>query len=120
MNGLLGGGFGAFAAEGEFDEGDQSILDVAAVAAFYPEWTAIGKGVTNYLACPDFPLDEKGTKFETSGGHITGGDLASFKPITKFGDEYFKAAPSMPMSPPCSRRPAAPPSSPPSSWARTS
>ena len=67
------------------------LIDVAAVAAFYPEWTTIGKGVTNYLACPDFPLDEKGTKFETNGGHITGGDLESFKPIRQFGDEYFKA-----------------------------
>ncbi len=66
------------------------LVDVAAVAAFYPEWTTIGKGVTNYLACPDFPLDEKGTKFETAGGHIAGGDLASFKPITQFGDAYFR------------------------------
>ncbi len=66
------------------------LIDVAAVAAFYPEWTTIGRGVTNYLACPDFPLDEKGTKFETVGGHIAGGKLESFKPIVKFGDEYFR------------------------------
>jgi len=66
------------------------LVDVAAVAAFYPEWTTIGRGVTNYLACPDFPLDEKGTKFETVGGHIAGGKLESFKPIVKFGDEYFR------------------------------
>jgi hydrogenase large subunit len=61
-------------------------VDVAAVAAFYPEWTQIGKGVTNYLAAPDFPLDEKGTKFVTSGGYIADGDLATMKPITTFGD----------------------------------
>ena len=61
-------------------------IDVAAVAAFYPEWTAIGKGVTNYLAAPDFPLDDCGTKFVTSGGYIAGGDLATMKPITRFGD----------------------------------
>lgn len=67
------------------------LVDVAAVAAFYPEWTTIGKGVTNYLACPDFPLDEKGTQFETNGGHIANGDLATFKAITRFGDAYFKA-----------------------------
>jgi hydrogenase large subunit len=66
------------------------LVDVAAVAAFYPEWTTIGKGVTNYLACPDFPLDEKGTQFVTNGGHLTEGNLASFKPITKFGDPYFR------------------------------
>jgi hydrogenase large subunit len=62
-------------------------VDVAAVAAFYPEWLKIGKGVTNYLACPDFPLDEKGTRFETAGGYIAKGDLASFRPITRFGDK---------------------------------
>ncbi len=61
-------------------------IDVAAVAAFYPAWTAIGKGVTNYLAAPDFPLDEKGTRFVTSGGYIAGGDLQALKPITTFGD----------------------------------
>ncbi|MFZ5446266.1 MAG: nickel-dependent hydrogenase large subunit [Myxococcota bacterium] len=66
------------------------LVDVAAVAAFYPEWTGIGKGVTNYLACPDFPLDEQGTKFDTPGGYIAGGKLETFKPITKFGDEFFR------------------------------
>jgi hydrogenase large subunit len=65
-------------------------IDVAAVAAFYPEWTAIGKGVTNYLAAPDFPLDEKGTRFVTSGGYIAGGDLATMKPITTFGDALLR------------------------------
>jgi hydrogenase large subunit len=63
-------------------------VDVAAVAAFYPEWTKIGRGVVNYLACPDFPLDERGTSFETPGGYIANGDLGAFKPITKFGDKY--------------------------------
>jgi hydrogenase large subunit len=65
------------------------LIDVAAVGAFYADWTAIGKGVTNYLAVPDIPLDTKGTKFAMPGGFIENGNLASFKPITKFGDEYF-------------------------------
>src|SRR5213078_4654650 len=65
-------------------------IDVAAVAAFYPEWTAIGKGVTNYLAAPDFPLDEKGTSFVTPGGYIAGGDLAAMKPIKTFGDPLLR------------------------------
>jgi hydrogenase large subunit len=65
-------------------------IDVAAVAAFYPEWTTIGKGVTSYLAAPDFPLDEKGTKFVTSGGYIASGDLATMKPITTFGDALLR------------------------------
>ncbi len=64
-------------------------VDVAAVAAFYPEWTGIGKGVTNYLAAPEFPLDEKGTKFVTPGGYIPDGNLGAFKPITSFNDGYF-------------------------------
>jgi len=65
-------------------------VDVAAVASFYPEWTKIGKGVTNYLAAPDFPLDERGTKFMTSGGYIANGDIAGMKPITAFGDTFFR------------------------------
>jgi hydrogenase large subunit len=65
------------------------LIDVAAVGAFYADWTKIGKGVTNYLAVPDIPMDTKGTQFAMPGGFIEGGDLAKFKPITKFGDEYF-------------------------------
>jgi hydrogenase large subunit len=65
-------------------------VDVAAVAAFYPEWTTYGKGVINYLAAPDFPLDERGTKFETVGGYIAHGDLASYRPISSFGDPLLR------------------------------
>ena len=65
------------------------LIDVAAIGAFYADWTQIGKGVTNYLAVPDIPMDTKGTKFALPGGFIEGGDLGKFKPITKFGDEYF-------------------------------
>jgi hydrogenase large subunit len=65
------------------------LVDVAAVGAFYADWTAIGKGVTNYLAAPDIPLDTKGTQFAMPGGFIEGGNLASFKPIKSFGDDYF-------------------------------
>ena len=65
------------------------LIDVAAVGAFYADWTAIGKGVTNYLAVPDIPMDTKGTQFAMPGGFIEGGNLASYKPIKTFGDEYF-------------------------------
>jgi hydrogenase large subunit len=65
-------------------------VDVAAVAAYYPEWTKLGRGVMNYLAAPDFPLDERGTKFVTSGGYIADGKLESMKPITAFGDAYLR------------------------------
>ncbi|HEY6148723.1 MAG TPA: nickel-dependent hydrogenase large subunit, partial [Thermoanaerobaculia bacterium] len=43
-------------------------VDVCAVASMYPDWLGFGAGVTNYLAVPDLPLDEKGTKFDLPGG----------------------------------------------------
>jgi hydrogenase large subunit len=66
------------------------MVDVGAVASFYPEWTKIGGGVTNYLSVPEFPQDTKGTRFLTPGGYIKAGDVAGFKPIKTFGDEYFR------------------------------
>ena len=65
------------------------LIDVAAVGAFYADWTKVGEGVTNYLSVPDVPLDTTGTKFAVPGGFITAKDLATYKPITKFGDEFF-------------------------------
>jgi hydrogenase large subunit len=65
------------------------LVDVAAIGAFYADWTKIGAGVTNYLSVPDIPLDGKGTQFAMPGGYIAGRDLASYKPIKAFGDEYW-------------------------------
>ncbi|MCK6551206.1 nickel-dependent hydrogenase large subunit [Myxococcota bacterium] len=65
-------------------------VDVAAVAAFYPEWTKQGRGVVNYLAAPEFPIDERGTELETVGGYIANGDLASYQPIKTFGDPLLR------------------------------
>jgi hydrogenase large subunit len=66
------------------------LVDVATVAAFYADWTGHGKGVTNYLSVPDLPMDTKGTTFALPGGYIENGDLASFKPIKSFNDDFFK------------------------------
>ncbi|MDA8257171.1 MAG: nickel-dependent hydrogenase large subunit [Betaproteobacteria bacterium] len=66
------------------------LVDVAAIGAFYADWTAIGAGVMDYLSVPDLPLDTKGTQFALPGGYIKGGDLASIKPIKAFGDAYFR------------------------------
>jgi hydrogenase large subunit len=66
------------------------LVDVAAVGAYYAEWTKYGAGVTNYLSVPDLPMDTKGTVFTMPGGYIENGDLSTYKPITSFGDEYFK------------------------------
>ncbi|MBK7566008.1 MAG: nickel-dependent hydrogenase large subunit [Propionivibrio sp.] len=65
------------------------LVDVAAVGAFYADWTAIGKGVTNYISVPDIPLDTKGTQFAFPGGYIENGDLSQRKPITSFNDQYW-------------------------------
>ncbi len=66
------------------------LIDVAAIGAFYADWTQYGAGVTNYLSVPDIPLDTKGTQFALPGGYIANGDLASHKPITTFNDEYWR------------------------------
>mgnify|MGYP006368038533 FL=1 len=65
------------------------LIDVAAVGAFYADWTKYGAGVTNYLCVPDIPMDTKGTQFALPGGYIAGRDLAAFKPIKTFNDEYW-------------------------------
>lgn len=66
------------------------LVDVAVIGGFYPEWTAIGRGITDYISIPDIPLDGKGTMFALPGGHIVGGDLATFKEIRTHDDPYFK------------------------------
>ena len=65
------------------------LVDVAAIGAFYPEWTQVGRGITDYLCVPDIPLDGKGETFAIPGGHIAGGDLSTFKAINTFHDQYF-------------------------------
>ncbi|MDH4321749.1 MAG: nickel-dependent hydrogenase large subunit [Desulfobulbaceae bacterium] len=65
------------------------MVDVAAVGAFYSDWTGHGKGVTNYLSVPDLPVDPEGKAFLLPGGFIEKGDLATFKPITSFTDNFF-------------------------------
>jgi len=66
------------------------LVDTAAVAAFYAEWTGIGKGVTNYLAAPDMPMDPAGTEFFLPGGYIPNGDISKFTPIRSYHDEFFR------------------------------
>ncbi|MDO8931997.1 MAG: nickel-dependent hydrogenase large subunit [Rhodocyclaceae bacterium] len=65
------------------------LIDVAAVGAFYADWTKVGRGVTNYLSVPDIPMDTKGTQFALPGGWIEGGDVSKFKPIKGFNDEFW-------------------------------
>mgnify|MGYP001190124751 CR=1 FL=1 len=65
------------------------LVDVAAIGAFYADWTKVGRGITDYLSVPDIPLDGKGEQFALPGGHIAGGDIKTFKAIGTFNDEYF-------------------------------
>jgi hydrogenase large subunit len=70
---------------------DQAMMtDVAAVGAFYADWTQYGAGVLNYLSVPDMPMDSKGTIFELPGGYIPGGDISKFTPITSYNDSFFE------------------------------
>ncbi len=64
--------------------------DVGAVGALYADWTQYGEGITNYLSVPDMPLDTKGTQFELPGGYIDDGDIAGYRPITSYQDEFFR------------------------------
>src|SRR5208283_5027865 len=64
--------------------------DVCAIGALYADWLPYGKGVTNYLAVPDLPLDTKGSELDLPGGTIFDGDLSTAKGITSFEDPYFK------------------------------
>ncbi len=66
------------------------LVDVAAVGAFYADWTKYGAGVKNYLCVPDIPLDETGTQFALPGGYIEGSDVSKFRPIAGFNDEFWR------------------------------
>ena len=65
------------------------LIDTAAVAAFYADWTKYGSGVKNYLSAPDMPIDTKGAKFILPGGYIPDGDISKYQPITSFDDKFF-------------------------------
>ncbi len=64
--------------------------DVCAVAAMYPEWLTYGKGVTNYMATPDLPLDSKGTQFDLPGGYLMDGNIGSVHAFKSFADPAFR------------------------------
>ncbi len=67
-------------------------VDACLLAASYPEWFRYGRGVANYLAVPDLPLDAKATRFDLPGGVIIDGNLGSVRPIQNWRDEAIRAA----------------------------
>jgi len=68
------------------------MADACVLAAYYPEWLHYGRGVANYLAVPDLPLDAKATTFDLPGGVIMDGQLSNVHPITNWKDELFRKA----------------------------
>jgi hydrogenase large subunit len=60
--------------------------DVLAISSMYKEWFKYGRGVDNYLAVPEFPLDAKMTKFDMNGGIIHDGDLSKFTKVSSYDD----------------------------------
>ncbi len=66
------------------------LVDVAAIGAFYADWTQVGRGIVDYLCVPDIPLDSRGTQFALPGGYVANGDLGQFTEIGRFGDAYFR------------------------------
>ena len=66
------------------------LVDVCAVASFYPEWFKIGSGVKSYLAVPDLPLDTKGLSYDLPGGYIKNGDLAGVRRFQTASDPEFR------------------------------
>src|SRR5579885_1382559 len=65
-------------------------VDVCAVAAMYPDWFKIGKGVTNYLAVPDLPLGSKGTSYDLPGGYIMNGNIGGARFFQTAADKEFR------------------------------
>ena len=62
-------------------------VDVCAVAAMYPEWFRVGRGVQNYLAVPDLPLDSKGSAYDLPGGYVLRGQA---QPLKTASDAVFR------------------------------
>jgi hydrogenase large subunit len=65
-------------------------VDVCAVAGMYPEWFKIGKGVNNYLAVPDLPLDSAATSYDLPGGYIMNGNIAGVHSFKTAADKDFR------------------------------
>jgi hydrogenase large subunit len=67
------------------------LVDACAVAALYNDWFKIGRGVTNYLAVPDLPLDTKGSQYDLPGGYIMDGNVSGVHAFKTAADQDFRA-----------------------------
>ncbi len=68
------------------------LADASLLAAYYPEWFRYGRGVANYLAVPDLPLDAAASQFDLPGGVLMDGNLDSLKQIRDWRDSSFREA----------------------------
>lgn len=65
--------------------------DLLAIAEVYKDWFHQGKGVTNYLAVPEFPEDTEETSFALMGGLITDGNLDQVRFFRHQHDDFLVA-----------------------------
>ncbi len=68
------------------------LTDACLLTAHYPEWLQLGRGVNNYIAVPDLPIDANATKFDLPGGVIMDGQLLSMRPIQNWKDPAYRKA----------------------------
>lgn len=64
--------------------------DVVAIGSMYPEWLRYGRGVVNYMAAPDLPLDGAATEFDLPGGIIMDADTSTLRTIEDWQDQGFR------------------------------
>jgi len=64
--------------------------DVVAIGSMYPEWLSYGRGVVNYMAAPDLPLNAFATEFDLPGGIIMGADTSTLRTIEDWQDQDFR------------------------------
>ncbi len=62
--------------------------DVVAIGSMYKDWFKYGKGVNNYLAVPEFPVDEKMTQFDMNGGIVYNSDFSKMRVLKDHKDAY--------------------------------
>lgn len=63
-------------------------IDVAVIAAHYPEWLELGDASQNFLCVPELPMDSENGSFQFKGGYIRNKDLSTFKEITSHTDPF--------------------------------
>jgi hydrogenase large subunit len=66
--------------------------DACALAALYPDWMTYGKGVADYMAVPDLPLNAQASAFDLPGGLIMDGNVSTAKPFYTAADGEFRDA----------------------------